>query len=146
MFTLYSRSEKYAIIALAYLANVNTSEYQKVKNVAESCKIPIQYLSKLVHGLQQSNLVTTYRGPTGGIKLSKDPSEIKLIDIVNSITDKQNESIFCLMGKGRCKDRDDCVLHDIWLGIRNEIHNKIELKTLSQIMDIIPIKYKLNNL
>ncbi len=138
MFYLYSKSTKYAIITLAYISRKPAGEYTKIREIAENCKIPIQYLAKLVEGLRDRGLVGSLRGPTGGLQLNLKASEICIEDIVKAIDESSVMDRSCLLGRGACHDDHTCALHDKWKKIRKDIYEQIEKKTLDDIRDLLP--------
>lgn len=54
----------------------------RIDEIAAAYHISRSHLTKIVHELGQSGLVETVRGRSGGMRLSKAPSEIKVGDIV----------------------------------------------------------------
>ena len=50
-------------------------------------------------------------GPGGGFFLSREPSDIKLLEIV-SLFEKVEESLMCPFGPGWCGNGDPCPLHN----------------------------------
>ena len=82
---IYSRSAEYAIRAFVHLAQVNEGKYAMVKNIAEQEDIPAHFLAKILQQLARKGLLRSSKGPTGGFALRVDPSEIRLLDIVEAL-------------------------------------------------------------
>ena len=53
--------------------------------LAEKTKVPRRYLTRVLQTLAASGLVQSKPGPGGGYILSRDTSEITILDVVNSI-------------------------------------------------------------
>ena len=82
MFGLSSKSD-YGILAIFELAlNYNKSHIQ-IKDIAERQNIPQHYLEQLLLQLKKADFVKSFRGTFGGYALIKNPSKIKIIDILN---------------------------------------------------------------
>lgn len=128
LLALYSKSVKYAISAMACLALIYGKELKKVKDIARECRIPNQYLAKLISDLRQAHLVKAVRGPTGGVKLSRNPSDIKIFEVISAVNEPPINDMECLLGLGCCGDDDECPFHETWAEIRNKIHLDIEKK------------------
>src|SRR5438067_11545712 len=82
---IYSRSAEYAIRAFVHLAQVQEGKYAMVKNIAEQENIPAHFLAKILQQLARTGLLRSSKGPTGGFALKVDPSQIRLLDIVETM-------------------------------------------------------------
>ena len=63
----------------------------KVADVSKRLNITKQNLFKIVHILSRAGFITALRGPTGGVKLYKPASEIRIGDVVRAIEVTQME-------------------------------------------------------
>lgn len=70
----------YAIEALACLAR-HGSDSMLVREIAECTEMPFPYLSKIFQRLGEAGIVETKRGYKGGVKLTRPPAEITLLEI-----------------------------------------------------------------
>lgn len=75
-----SRSTNYGILAVGYIAS-HDSEVRS-QEIAEHYNIPLEYLLKILQELVKANILTSKRGPQGGFKLAKAPSQINLLQII----------------------------------------------------------------
>jgi Rrf2 family nitric oxide-sensitive transcriptional repressor len=57
---------------------LNAGRTVRSTDIAEACNASSNHLSQVIHQLQQSGFVTTLRGRTGGLQLSRAPSEISI--------------------------------------------------------------------
>ena len=80
---MISKKCKYAIKALLYLAD-NQSEERSIfsTEIAENENIPQKFLETILRELRNFQLLQSKRGKTGGYKLLKKPSEIKLAELM----------------------------------------------------------------
>lgn len=80
---MISKKCKYAIKALLYLAD-NQSEVRSIfsTEIAENENIPQKFLETILRELRNFQLLQSKRGKTGGYKLLKKPSEIKLAELM----------------------------------------------------------------
>lgn len=70
----------YAIEALACLAR-NGPDSMLVREIAEHTEMPFPYLSKIFQRLGEAGIVESKRGYKGGVKLSRPPRKISLLEI-----------------------------------------------------------------
>ncbi len=78
--TTFSHTTGYAIEALAYLAR-RGADSARVGEIAEATGIPSPYLAKIFQRLGEARVIESKRGYKGGVKLSRPPTEISLLDI-----------------------------------------------------------------
>jgi len=75
--TFYS---DYSFRVLFYLANMQ-KETATIAEISDFYHISKNHLVKVVHRLSQQGFIISLRGKGGGIKLAKNPDEIKLSDV-----------------------------------------------------------------
>lgn len=81
---MFSQTVEYALRAIVHLA-IHTERPQRTAEIAESTKIPVAYLSKILQGLQRGHIVRLQRGIGGGVKLAISPDRLTVLDVVNAI-------------------------------------------------------------
>ena len=81
---MFSQAVEYSLRAMVILT-ASGNEPLTVQVMAERGQIPAPYLSKLLQSLTRAGLIVSQRGIGGGYKLSRDPGEITLADIVNVV-------------------------------------------------------------
>lgn len=131
----YSKSAKYAIQAMIYLAESNQDELIMVSEIAEAYKIPKSFLSKITRTLGKHNLLKTTRGRNGGIQLSKPATDIKLKHIVEAIDGPEASLNRCGFGFDTCSEDEPCPFHHKWGHFIHEAHTFIETESLAELMD-----------
>ena len=86
-----SREEQYGIMALVDLAyNLNGGPAQ-VRQIAKRQRIPQRFLEQIFAKLRQADVVIGKRGPRGGYSLAKNPSEIRLEEVMRALRPKLQE-------------------------------------------------------
>ena len=81
---MLSQTAEYALratICLSYTKEglVSTSE------LAEVTQVPMNYLAKVLQLLARADIVTGRRGVGGGYRLTREPGEISMLDVINAI-------------------------------------------------------------
>ncbi len=70
-----------AVLALA----AGDGSPMTTKSIAQSMKVPQSYLSKVLQSLVRGRLVYSARGLNGGFVLAREPDEISMLDIMNTV-------------------------------------------------------------
>lgn len=78
--TSFSQTTGYAIEALACLAR-RRSDSMLVREIAGETEIPLPYLSKIFQRLAEAGIVESKRGYKGGVRLTREPGKISLLEI-----------------------------------------------------------------
>ena len=60
-------------------------KFVPIKKIALLNDIPREFLEKIIADLSKGGFIITQHGPGGGVKLSKNPSEISIAQIIRSI-------------------------------------------------------------
>lgn len=122
---MLSTSCKYGIRSLIYLA-MNPSNDSKIgiKKICEDLNLPTPFMGKILQQMVKQNILTSSKGPHGGFSLLKDPRNITLLDIVNTI---DGEGFFrnCVIHNGLCATEEakksQCTLHDEYYKTREDL-------------------------
>ena len=81
-----SAKGRYALAAMINMAShKDPDEYITVISISEKLDISKIYLEQVFSLLKRSGLVTSIKGSLGGYRLSKNPKDITLLDILLSI-------------------------------------------------------------
>ena len=80
-----SKKCRYALRALIDLSVCSTDEHVVLSTIAERNGISPQYLEQAFAGLRRGGIVMGIKGSQGGYKLNRDPKEITVADILESL-------------------------------------------------------------
>lgn len=80
---MLSQTVEYALRAVVYLAG--QSGPRTTEQVASATKVPKAYLSKVLQGLVRAGLVHSQRGMGGGMTLTRDPSQMTILEVVEAV-------------------------------------------------------------
>lgn len=131
---LLAKSTKNAIQLIIYLIRHSDSDYIRVKDIAINCNISFYILSKIAQRMIKAGILESYTGPNGGIKLGKNPSNIRLIDIVQTIEGKDVLNK-CILSLENCGEENPCAVHNHWKEAKEVIMKMFEDKTVVELID-----------
>ncbi|WP_099204298.1 RrF2 family transcriptional regulator [Scatolibacter rhodanostii] len=103
----------YAIRILCYLAAQNNALTQ-ASELAEHAGITYPYTMKIIRQLKSANILESERGPQGGYRIQKNPSEITLYDVIR-IMEGDICINRCLAADGFCSRQATgyCQVHNV---------------------------------
>jgi Rrf2 family transcriptional regulator, iron-sulfur cluster assembly transcription factor len=135
---MLSNSCRYGIRAVIYLAS-RTSGDDKIgiKQISNDLDLPMPFLGKILQLLAKQKILSSSKGPHGGFSLLKDPRNITLLDIVNTI-DGYDTFTNCVMYRGTCEgvsmEKKICPLHEEYEKTRSELVKLFSDKTVYELV------------
>ncbi len=129
---LLSKSCVYGLRASVFLALHADREYIPISEISEKLKISFHFLTKILQLLTQKGLLVSYRGPHGGVALTRPPKEVIIYDVVNAI---DGDEIFtgCILSLPGCGNQTPCPMHESWTLVRNKIRTLFLTTSLADL-------------
>jgi len=130
---MVTREADYAVRCVLYLA-AHHGELKSVKDIAGPMEIPGSFLAKILQRLLKAGFVLSTRGVGGGFRLSRDPSEITLYDVVGAIDGPVTMSK-CAVDARSCNRSDTCVVHPVWIEVRKCVETSLKAQTFDKLAE-----------
>lgn len=136
---MLSQKAKYALQALAYLSSKYADgDAILIQTIAKEKSIPTKFLEAILLQLKKHTILTSYRGRTGGYKLTNKPNKTNLATIIR-IIDGPIAMLSCV-SLNFFKPCDNCVyetccINPIMAEARDATLKVLEKRTLADIMD-----------
>lgn len=80
-----STKGRYAMVALADLAQSSQDRLVSLGEISKRQDVSLPYLEQLFVKLRRAGLVESVRGPGGGYRLAKLPSEIRVSEVLTAV-------------------------------------------------------------
>jgi Rrf2 family protein len=129
---LLSKSCVYGLRASLYLASHNHGMYNSIREMSEELDISFHFLTKILQQLTADDLMESYKGPNGGIRLSSAGRKATLFDVVVAI-DGPDLFTQCALGLPGCGSDAPCPLHNNWTNVRESIKEMLERTSLEEL-------------
>ncbi len=111
-----------------------SSDTEKLFSAAyihEKIDIPYKYLTMLMTKLAKAELLEVTRGRNGGFSLSRNVSEIYLVDVLSAIG--ENNCTNCAFSESECDELDPCSLHEVYKVPKEALVTMLTTTTLANI-------------
>jgi Rrf2 family iron-sulfur cluster assembly transcriptional regulator len=134
MTVIFSKKCELALQAVLYLTIKSKDDFHNAGDISKELQLPKEFVSKVLQKLTETGIVGSKKGKTGGFFLAKDPSEIRLIQIVEAIDGLE---VFekCVLGFPGCSPNNPCPLHNKWGYLRDEAFKMLTEYTLAELRD-----------
>lgn len=127
------RNTDYALRMMVYLTMYSKKGPISTKEVSSNMGIPYYLACKLMQKLQKADLIQSSMGPKGGFKLSKAPSVINLLDIIETIQGPVSVNR-CLVDISACLRQRNCPVNKKLAGLQEYLTTFLRDITLDQLL------------
>jgi Rrf2 family transcriptional regulator, cysteine metabolism repressor len=133
-----SQRAHYGLRAMTVLAKVYGNQPLSLVEIAEREHLPAGYLEQLAMPLRRAGLIEGTRGAHGGYRLSRDPSQITVGDVVRALEGPVSP-VECLSLEylpGSCDREPGCLSHPVWDRVKQAIDQVLDSMTLADLKDL----------
>lgn len=129
---------RYAVTAMAELAQAADGTALALSSIADRQLISLAYLEQIFLKLRRAGLVESARGRTGGYRLARPASEIRIADIMTAVEEDMRMTR-CGADTATCLPGRRCITHGLWNALSDHIESFLFTVTLQQVVDGAPI-------
>ena len=131
---MISTKGRYALRVMVDLAEHREEGYIPLKAVAQRQDISEKYLEAIIKLLVRAGLLSGLRGKGGGYKLTKDPAQYTVGDILR-LTEDSLAPVACLgPGAAPCVKAAECRTRSLWQGLDKVIRDYLDSVTVADLM------------
>lgn len=131
---MVSTRGRYALRVIIDLAENAKDGYVPMREVAERQGLSLKYLERILPQLVADNLVEGVHGKGGGYRLSRDPSEISVAEVLK-VSEGDIAPVACLEDGAKVCDRiDECRTISVWKGLNERINEYLESVKIADLM------------
>jgi Rrf2 family protein len=144
--TLTKKGE-YALRSMIQLgiAKALGREIVPVSELAQSNRLPLKFVERILLELREAGYIETQRGKLGGYAVAKPMDQIKMGELVRLIDGRlapiacasETEYVRCT-----CPDEEHCGLRMLMIDVRNAIANILDKYTLGDVVEVTLRKMK----
>lgn len=125
----------YALEIVTDIAMHTEEHAESLKNIAIRRNLSQKYLERIVKTMKDCGIVTSSRGAYGGYKLSREPEDIKVIEVLNAV-EGELAPVDCLTRETECGiDCNCCPTRAVWAGMWHLIQDVAGEVTIKDITE-----------
>jgi len=132
-----STKGRYAVRAMFDLSFYSKGEPVPLSRISEREEISLHYLEQLFNKLRKGGVVESVRGPSGGFRLARKPSEITIEEVIR-IVEGPIVPVACMEHKDKhkvCHRAEKCVTFILWKRLGKSITGFLSSITLQDLVD-----------
>jgi len=126
------RNTDYALRMLVNLARNFKDGAQSTRSVAAEEDVPYQLACKLMQRLAKAGIVESCMGSKGGYRLTRKPSDTKLLQVVEAIQGPVSLNR-CLLGVESCPRQENCGVRASLEGLQVQLNDYLNSITLDKL-------------
>jgi Rrf2 family protein len=127
-----SKTGDYAVRAAISLARNYGDGYRKIRQIADDMALPEPYTPQILTMLARGGLAEARAGREGGYRLSRQPAEITLLEIVEA-AEGPLETARCTLRGGPCQWNNVCPVHHAWVAAGRALRDSLRATSLAEI-------------
>jgi len=129
-----SQKTEYALRAMVELALRRGEDHPvPARALAEAQGIPLRFLEQQLSTLHKAGMVESFRGAGGGCRLARDPSQIRVADVVDAM-EGSLYPMYCLDERDHtCFQDGRCGLQELWGDVHLAVRQVFERTTIADL-------------
>lgn len=132
---MISTRGRYALRVLLDLAENCSDSYIPMKDVAARQELSLKYIEKIMPVLSKNKLVEGVHGKGGGYRLTRQPEDYKVGDILR-LTEGDLAPVACLeSGAKPCERAGECRTLPMWSEFYKIVNNYFDGITLADLLN-----------
>ncbi|MGI9370256.1 MAG: Rrf2 family transcriptional regulator [Ruegeria sp.] len=131
-----STKGRYAMVALADIALQPSETLVTLGEISERQDISLPYLEQLFVKLRRAELVSSVRGPGGGYRLARPPSEIRVVEVLAAV-DETVDAMHKGAGASGASSgsRAQSLTNRLWEGLSAHVYVFLHQTRLSDVIE-----------
>ena len=124
---------RYALMAMVIMAQHDTKDSVKLRDIAEKTEISDKYLEQLFIQLRSQGLVKGLPGANGGYVLGRPAEDINSGDVLKAV-ESSFSPVVCLEEES-CNRIEKCTARKMWKGLQDVIYRTVDNISLKQLAE-----------
>ena len=131
-----STKGRYAMVALSDIAMQPADQLVSLGDISTRQDISLPYLEQLFVKLRRADLVASVRGPGGGYRLTRSPSDIRVSDILAAVDEKVDAMHKGAGASGAASgSKAQSLTNRLWEGLSAHVYVFLHQTRLSDVID-----------
>jgi Rrf2 family protein len=129
----FTLGTEYGIRALIELAARYGDGPVPARAIATAQGIPLRFLEHQLATLHKAGIVDSQRGANGGAALARDPSEIRISEVIDAL-EGPLAPMYCLEPHDEsCVQTHQCGVQELWMRVETAVRAVFEQTTIADI-------------
>jgi Rrf2 family protein len=127
-----TRAADYGVRVMVHLAILPEEERALLPALAIATDAPESFLSKVLQALARANLISSWRGQSGGFAILPAGREASMFDVVAAIDGPVRLNVCLIEGKS-CIRKSWCPAHPVWAEAQKEMESVLRRMMIADL-------------
>jgi Rrf2 family protein len=127
---------EYGVICALHLARRAAEGPITGRDIAETERLPGDYVEQILLRLRRAGLVRSTRGARGGYELARPATEVSIRDVIEA-SESTTFDLHCVshpIGEERCSSSHNCSIRPVWLLLQRKIDDVLQGVCLADLL------------
>jgi len=120
--------------AICLATNYSSEQPIKLRQISLDMGVPRTFVSQILGDLVAANIAVSYFGANGGYRLTRPPSEITVLEVVEA-GEGSLDADTCVLGDSPCKWESVCPMHETWTAATAALKAELASTTLATLVE-----------
>jgi len=127
-----SKKSDYGLIALKHIASQRNGRVVNAREISEKYNLPPDLLAKVLQRLVRSGILVSHFGSMGGYKLSKNPAQVTVGDVVKAV-EGAADFLACRRGRRSCHLMSRCTVRKKLSTVGKKLDSLLDSVTVADL-------------
>jgi Rrf2 family protein len=133
-----TRAADYGVRVMVHLATLPAHERALLPALAEATEAPVSFLSKVLQALSRANLISSWRGKSGGFAILPRGRQASMREVIEAIDGPICLNVCLVTGKS-CGRKSWCPAHPVWLRAQQAMLDVLSKAQIAELAATAPI-------
>lgn len=133
-----TRAADYGVRAMVHLAMLPAHERALLPALAAATEAPVSFLSKVLQALSRANLISSWRGKSGGFAILPRGRRASMREVIEAIDGPICLNVCLVKGKS-CGRKSWCPAHPVWMRAQQAMLDVLSKAKITELASTAPI-------
>lgn len=133
-----TRAADYGVRVMVHLAMLPAHERALLPALAAATEAPVSFLSKVLQALSRANLISSWRGKSGGFAILPRGRRASMREVIEAIDGPICLNVCLVKGKS-CGRKSWCPAHPVWMRAQQAMLDVLSKAKITELASTAPI-------
>ena len=133
-----TRAADYGVRVMVHLAMLPAHERALLPALATATEAPVSFLSKVLQALSRANLISSWRGKSGGFAILPRGRQASMREVIEAIDGPICLNVCLVRGKS-CGRKSWCPAHPVWMRAQQAMLDVLSKAKMTELASTAPI-------
>jgi Rrf2 family protein len=133
-----TRAADYGVRVMVHLATLSANERALLPALAAATEAPESFLSKVLQALSRAELISSWRGKSGGFAILPRGRQASMLEVIEAIEGPISLNV-CLVSGKSCARKFRCPAHPVWVQAQQAMVDILTATAIAELASQSPV-------